>query len=163
MNCISDQSYCIEVVQGGVSSRSRHNWLWILTISMVLVCTARVSLVPWGTLQIQIWFVRQRFDLTLETNKQRLWISSLFWAKKIKVKKMPLKRQKNSPQKFLIISPNYFYHCQYCQPAQNQLKSNFLFHKNVSLCDFNIITLQAIYNNINFGELNEILFSTMGI
>jgi hypothetical protein len=30
---------------------------------------------------------------------------------------------------------------QYCQPAQNQLKSHFLFHKNVSLRDFYIMTL----------------------
>ena len=30
---------------------------------------------------------------------------------------------------------------QYCQPAQNQPKSYFLFHKNVSLRDFYIMTL----------------------
>ena len=32
-------------------------------------------------------------------------------------------------QKLLIIGPNFF---QYCQPAQNQPKSQFLFHKNCS-------------------------------
>ena len=35
--------------------------------------------------------------------------------------------KKNHPQKLLIIGPNLF--CQYCQPAQNQPKSKFLFHK----------------------------------
>ena len=44
---------------------------------------------------------------------------------------MPIKTWKNRPQKLLIIGPNYFF--QYCQPAQNQPKYNFLFHKNVSL------------------------------
>ena len=35
---------------------------------------------------------------------------------------------------------------QRCQPAQNQPKSNFLFHKNVSLHDFNVMTLILSYH-----------------
>ena len=38
----------------------------------------------------------------------------------------------------LIIGPLFF---QYCQPAQNQHKYHFLFHKNVSLRDFYVSTL----------------------
>ena len=52
--------------------------------------------------------------------------------------------------------PSKFTHNQ----PQNQLKSNFLFHKNISLRNFYIMTLQAIYNNFAFGELNEILLGT---
>ena len=46
---------------------------------------------------------------------------------------------KKSPQKLLIIGPNFFF--QYCQPVQNQPKSHFVFHKNVSLHNFYIMTL----------------------
>ena len=42
----------------------------------------------------------------------------------------------NCPQKLLIIGPNFIF--QYCQPAQNQPKFHFLFHKNGSLCNFYI-------------------------
>ena len=42
-------------------------------------------------------------------------------------------------KKICIISPQFFF--QYCQPAQNQPKSHFLFYKNVSLGDFYIMTL----------------------
>ncbi len=62
----------------------------------------------------------------------------------IKIAKKNLKEMlhpktfKNCPQKLLIIGPNFFF--QYCQLAQNQPKSHFLFHKNVSL-DFYIMTL----------------------
>ena len=37
--------------------------------------------------------------------------------------------------------PQFFF--QYCQPAQNQPKSHFLFHKNASRCDFYIMTLST--------------------
>ena len=40
------------------------------------------------------------------------------------------KHEKNRPQKLLIISPALFF--QYCHPAQNQPKYQFLFHKNWS-------------------------------
>ena len=46
---------------------------------------------------------------------------------------------KKYPQKLLIIGPPLFF--QHCQPAQNLPKSHFLFHKNVSLRDFYIMTL----------------------
>jgi len=49
------------------------------------------------------------------------------------------KTWKNRPQKLLIIGPNSFF--QYCQPTQNQPKSQFLFHKNFSPHDLCIMTL----------------------
>ena len=55
---------------------------------------------------------------------------------------LPLKTWKNSLQKFLIIGPIFF--SIYCQPAWNQPKSHFLFHENVSLLDFYIMTLVQI-------------------
>ena len=69
-----------------------------------------------------------------------------------------LKNEKKCPWKDEKTALKIFF--QHCQPAQNQLKSNFLFHINVSLRDFYIMTLQAIYNNIDFGEFNEILLGT---
>ena len=48
-------------------------------------------------------------------------------------------KHEKRPQKLLIIGPNLFFH--YCQPPQNQLKSHFLFHRNVSLLNFYIMTL----------------------
>ena len=50
-----------------------------------------------------------------------------------------MKTWKNCTQKMLIISPNLFF--QYCQPAQNQPKSHFLFHKKVSLRNFAAISV----------------------
>ena len=44
---------------GGIGEREHKPFQWPL-----------VSLVPWGTLQIRIQFIRQRFDPTLETKKQ---------------------------------------------------------------------------------------------
>ena len=38
--------------------------------------------------------------------------------------------------------PNFFFST-YCQPAQNKLKSHFLFLKNVSLRDFYVMTLAS--------------------
>ena len=46
---------------------------------------------------------------------------------------------KTCPQKLLIISPNFF--LQYCLPAQNQPKSQFLFQKNCSPRELCIMTL----------------------
>ena len=46
---------------------------------------------------------------------------------------------KNRPQKLLIISPKTFF--QYCQPAQNQPKSQFLFNWNYSTHDLCIMAL----------------------
>ena len=54
----------------------------------------------------------------------------------------PLKTWKKHPQKLLIIGLNFF---QYCQPAQNQSKSQFLFHKNCSTCNLSIMTLFRAY------------------
>ena len=45
----------------------------------------------------------------------------------------------NHPQKLLIIGPDPFF--QYCQLAQIQPKSKFLFHKNLPPLDFSIMTL----------------------
>ena len=45
---------------GGIGEREHKPFQWPL-----------VSLVPWGTLQIRIQFIRQRFDPTLETNKEQ--------------------------------------------------------------------------------------------
>ena len=50
-----------------------------------------------------------------------------------------MKTWKNHPQKLLIIAPKFFF--QYCQPAQIQPKSQFLFHKNCSSRDLCIMTL----------------------
>ena len=50
-------------------------------------------------------------------------------------------------QKLLIIGPNFF---QYCQPAQNQPKSQILFHENGSqrdLCFWYIMTLLSTYTD----------------
>ena len=46
-------------------------------------------------------------------------------------KKLPSKVAHDQPKKIF----------QYCQPAQNQSKSHFLLHKNVSLCNFYTMTL----------------------
>ena len=50
--------------------------------------------------------------------------------KKIKFFFAP-ENMKKTPSKVAPNQPPIFF--QYCQPAQNQLKSHFLFHKNVSL------------------------------
>ena len=50
-----------------------------------------------------------------------------------------MKTGKKLPSKVAHNRPQFFF--QYCQPAQNQPKSHFLFHKNVSLCDFYVMTL----------------------
>ena len=51
------------------------------------------------------------------------------------------KTWKTRAQELLIIGPNFFF--QYCQSAQYRPKSHLLFHKNVSLRDFYIMTLPA--------------------
>ena len=48
---------------------------------------------------------------------------------------------KKPPSKVAHYRPTHFF--QYCQPAQDQPKSHFLFHKNVSLRDFYIMTLHT--------------------
>ena len=54
----------------------------------------------------------------------------------------PQKHEKNG-----LKSCSIFF--QYCQPAQNQPKSHILFHKNVSLHDFYIMTLHSsMYRNL---------------
>ena len=53
-------------------------------------------------------------------------------------KKIALKNMNNRSQKLFIIGSNFF---QYCQSAQNQPKSHFLLHKNVSFCNVSITTL----------------------
>ena len=64
---------------------------------------------------------------------------------------MPLKTWKNHPQKLLIIGPQFFF--QYCQPAQNQPKSHFLFHKFVAT-SIHIMTLILQYLVISFKSVN---------
>ena len=61
----------------------------------------------------------------------------------------------NAPQFIWPICPNrpttylgYFWNEQYCQLAQNQPKSQFLFHKNCSPCDLCIMIL-CITNHCN--------------
>ena len=58
---------------------------------------------------------------------------------------------KQHPQKLLIINPNLFF--RYCQPAQNQPKSQFLFHKNCSPRDICIMTL------VDYGPFFSVQFS----
>ena len=64
------------------------------------------------------------------------------------------------PSKVAHNRPNFFF--QYCQPAQNQPRSHFLFHNDDSLRDFYIMTLGAsiicpvikkILKGPNFGRL----------
>ena len=50
---------------------------------------------------------------------------------------------KTTPSKVVYNWPKFFFYD--CQPAQNQPKSQFLFHKNCSLHDFFIMTLNAGY------------------
>ena len=52
-----------------------------------------------------------------------------------------MKKWKNLPQKLLIIGPIYVF--QYCQPAQNQPKSQFLFHEICSPRDLCIMTVNT--------------------
>ena len=52
---------------------------------------------------------------------------------------LPMKTWKNQTQKLLMIGPNFFF--QQWQLAQNQPKSQFLFHKNCSSCNLSIMTL----------------------
>ena len=49
---------------------------------------------------------------------------------------------KQTPSKVAHNRPQFFF-SMYCKPAQNQPKYNFLFHKNVSMRDFYIMTLPA--------------------
>ena len=49
---------------------------------------------------------------------------------------------KKLPSKVAHNQPNFFF--QYCQPAQNQLKSHILFHKDDSLLDVYIMTLLLV-------------------
>jgi hypothetical protein len=84
------------------------------------------------------------FSTFLKMFFSQIYIMQLFSADATIFSKKNLKEMlhpktfKNCPQKLLIIGPNFFF--QYCQLAQNQPKSHFLFHKNVSL-DFYIMTL----------------------
>jgi hypothetical protein len=57
---------------------------------------------------------------------------------------LPLKTWKRH-SKVAYNRPPFFF--QYCQPAQNQPKSHFLFHKNVSLRDFYMMTLVPTLGN----------------
>ena len=50
---------------------------------------------------------------------------------------------KKHPQKLLIIGPQFLF--QYCQMNQNQPKSHFLFHKNVSLRDYNDFDSKCVW------------------
>ena len=52
-------------------------------------------------------------------------------------KKNARENMKKRPQKLLIIGPFFF---QFCQPAQNQPKFQFLFHKK-------LLTTQLMYND----------------
>ena len=58
---------------------------------------------------------------------------------------------KKTLSKVAHIRPPFFF--QYCQLAQNQPKSHFLFHKNVFLCDFYITTLAVGFGNSEILEL----------
>ena len=68
---------------------------------------------------------------------------------------LPLKTWKNHSQKL----PPFF--SQYCQPAKNQPISHFLYHKDVSLHDFYImtlVTLQLAFHRVAFNLLLWALF-----
>ena len=63
--------YYLTVLQfpGLLSGVEKGSWLWG-TWAQTIFNGLLSRLVPWGTLQIRIWFVRERFDPTLEPNKQ---------------------------------------------------------------------------------------------
>ena len=57
---------------------------------------------------------------------------------KFKKKNAP-KNMKQTTTKVAHNRPKYFF--QHCQPAQNQPKSQFMFHENCSLRDLRLLTL----------------------
>ena len=68
------------------------------------------------------------------------------------------KTWKNHPQKLLMIGPNFFF--QYCQSAQHQTKLHLVFHKNVSLCDFYIMTLaESLRRTLKEARVFSLCFS----
>ena len=68
----------------------------------------------------------------------------LFSATILKKNIFAPENMKKPPSKVAHNRPLFFY--PYCQVAQNQPKSNFLFHKNVSQRDFYIMTLADLYS-----------------
>ena len=64
------------------------------------------------------------------------------FLKKLKKKNAP-ENVNNPLSKVAHNQHNLFF--QYCQPAQNQPKSYFLFDKDVSLRDFNIMTFHETF------------------
>ena len=60
------------------------------------------------------------------------------------------KNIKKTPSNLLIIGPDTFFH--YCQSAQIQPKSQFLFHKILALRDFSIMTLYENDLRFIFGQ-----------
>ena len=60
-------------------------------------------------------------------------------------KKIAPKNMKKTTSKDAHYWPNFFF-SRYCKPAQNQPKSQFIFHKNCSLRNLCLMTL---HTNIN--------------
>ena len=81
------------------------------------VLYARVSLVPRGTLQIWIWFVRQRFIPTLETNmihnimthlkNKHTWLSIYLGFKRCQNKYIPPQRSSSTNKCFVVITTGF--------------------------------------------------------
>ena len=80
---------------------------------------------------------------------------------------LPLKIWKKHTQKLLIIGSDPFF--QYCQLAQIQPKSQFLFYKNLSLTagllydDFDYICLSKLTKHSQIKVVNLIQYSEMNI
>ena len=101
----------------------------------------------WGQKNFKKFFCKRHFMQLVSADARVL-------LKKIWDFFLPLKTWKNCPQKL----PKLIFF-QYCQPAQNLPKSNFLFHKNVSLRDFYIMTLSVIHRGSDSVVSPRSLFS----
>ena len=60
-----------------------------------------------------------------------------------------LKKITHEDMKLLIVGPIFLF--RFCQPAQKQPKSNFLFHKNASLCRFFIMSTKFNDKKLTFA------------
>ena len=108
----SDQSHYIEVVQGGVSSRARHNRFYIFS--------------P--------FLAKQKFNLIFF-----FFIKELYCNFLVKTLNIWFYFAHESIKSSILYGSNLFFH--YCQPALKQAKSHILFRKNSSLCNFYVMTL----------------------
>ena len=116
-----NRSNYIDFAQGGISSRAIDNWLWMFSLFFAKKNSKHSK---------KIFYKRDIMQLFSADTTMFLKETLKFFACE-NMKKPASKVAHNRPQFFF----------QYCQPAQNQPKSNILFHKNGSRCDFYIMTL----------------------